>query len=696
LKTKPVALALAISAAFDCAQAQSVQTLDPVVVTASRVESLLNPATDNVRSITRQQLEDFGIASVAEAMARLGGATVRGTSLGQLGLNATVDLGGFGVTAPGNTLVLLDGVRLNPIDSAEVPWDLIPFAQVSRIEVMDGAAGVQFGAGVSGGVINIVTKPSVTATNDLSVSVGSFGTVNTAVSVGSASSGLLRFNANHSDGWRTNSQAESASLSFEKRLLLGHGVTDFRAFATQSDVALPGGVVGLVGSGDLKAAKFNNVDSKNLGSSFGVTSNSLVSLGSHTDFGLTAGFVNRSSEFRQPYNDSALSVDRVNKYIGGPAQTWLATSELTVNPSLKFSWLDGSDTTIGLDLSSAAQDGHNRYGSDAQWVILNAGWYYNNVVSDITDAKVLNGSIYVSHLSKMTSKDTLRMGLRRQVQKVDLWDLNKSTTTATSNASGFAGANAFDIVYGRQLSFTQSAYLKVARSFRFANTDEFWGTDNSGNRIFSGILMPQVSKGVEGGWSYSDTKSKIKASVSQSSTSREIRYNPSTYTNSNLADDIRRRHVSLDMTRAITERGILHAGYRYLEAQYDAGTYAGKSIGMVPRHQGSVGLTFRASEKNTLSVLASYTGTQTYDASPSASASDRKMPAYSVLDLSMRHQFDRGITMTVTVKNALDKRYSTYGGYGYVIQSDYAVGASSYYHYPSDPRSVYLSLTSRF
>jgi iron complex outermembrane receptor protein len=696
LKTKPVGLALAISAAFGCAQAQSVQTLDPVVVTASRVEELLDPATDNVRSITRQQLEDFGITSVAEAMARLGGATVRGTSLGQLGLNATVDLGGFGVTAPGNTLVLLDGVRLNPIDSAEVPWDLIPFAQVSRIEVMDGAAGVQFGAGASGGVINIVTKPSSMATNDLSVSMGSFGTVNTAISLGSASYGLLRFNANHSDGWRTNSQAEAASISFERRLLLKSGVVDLRAFATQSDVALPGGVVGLVGSGDRNAAKFNNVDSKNLGSSFGVTSNSLVSLGSHTDFGLTAGFVNRSSEFRQPYNDSALSVDRVNKYIGGPAQTWLATSELTVNPSLKFSWPEGSNTTIGLDLSSAAQDGHNRYGSDAQWVILNAGWYYNNVVSDITDAKVLNGSAYVSHLSKITSKDTLRMGLRRQIQKVDLWDLNKSTTTATSTASGVAAENALDIVYGHQLSPAQSTYLKVARSFRFANTDEFWGTDNSGNRIFSGILLPQVSRGIEAGWAYSDTKSKMKVSVSQSSTSREIRYNPSTYTNSNLADDIRRRQVTLGIERAITKRGTLHGYYRYLEAQYEEGIYSGKSIGMVPRHQGSVGLTYKPSEKDTLGMLVSHTGTQTYDASPSTSASDTKMPAYTLVDLSVRHQFDSGITLTMIVKNLLDKRYSTYGGYGYVIQSDYAVGASSYYHYPSDPRSLYLSLAVRF
>src|SRR5262249_23974028 len=74
----------------------------------------------------------------------------------------TVDLRGFGATATSNTLVLVNGRRLNDIDLAGVDFSAIPRNSIERIEITRGNSGaVLYGDGAVGGVINIVTKNGV-------------------------------------------------------------------------------------------------------------------------------------------------------------------------------------------------------------------------------------------------------------------------------------------------------------------------------------------------------------------------------------------------------------------------------------------------------------------------------------------------------------------------------------------------------
>ena len=77
-----------------------------------------------------------------------------------MGIDATIDLRGFGDTANSNTLILLDGQRLNPIDSGSISWSTIPLANIERIEIIRGAGTVLYGDRATGGVINIITDKS--------------------------------------------------------------------------------------------------------------------------------------------------------------------------------------------------------------------------------------------------------------------------------------------------------------------------------------------------------------------------------------------------------------------------------------------------------------------------------------------------------------------------------------------------------
>src|SRR5262249_5756351 len=75
------------------------------------------------------------------------------------GVKTSVDLRGFGAFATANTLILINGRRLNDIDMAQVDLSTIPLTSIERIEITRGNSGaVLYGDNAIGGVINIVTN----------------------------------------------------------------------------------------------------------------------------------------------------------------------------------------------------------------------------------------------------------------------------------------------------------------------------------------------------------------------------------------------------------------------------------------------------------------------------------------------------------------------------------------------------------
>jgi outer membrane receptor protein involved in Fe transport len=85
---------------------------------------------------------------------------------------------------------------------------------------------------------------------------------------------------------------------------------------------------------------------------------------------------------------------------------------------------------------------------------------------------------------------------------------------------------------------------------------------------------------------------------------------------------------------------------------------------------------------------------QNYDASPGTVSTLEQMPAYTTVDLFWARNSGK-LETKVTIKNLMGSTYSTYGGYGFVSTPG-GNGMNSYYYYPSDPRSLYVSMTYRF
>jgi iron complex outermembrane recepter protein len=147
--------------------------LSEVVVTGTRSTEEIRKIPANITVITADDIRNTNAKTAADLLRREEGVVVRDL-LGN-GKTAQVDLRGFGETAASNTLVLVDGRRVNEIDLSGTDWAQIPVEQIERIEVLRGSGSVLYGDNAVGGVINIITKsPSQRPTAGGGLTLGSY------------------------------------------------------------------------------------------------------------------------------------------------------------------------------------------------------------------------------------------------------------------------------------------------------------------------------------------------------------------------------------------------------------------------------------------------------------------------------------------------------------------------------------------
>ena len=129
--------------------------LDSMVVTASRLGDISTlPASISI--ITADDIKRSPANTLPELLSEHVGVSTN--SLFSHGSSATVGLRSFGETATQNTLILLDGRRLNDIDLSSINYAAIAIDNIERIEITRGSGGVLYRDGATTGTINIITK----------------------------------------------------------------------------------------------------------------------------------------------------------------------------------------------------------------------------------------------------------------------------------------------------------------------------------------------------------------------------------------------------------------------------------------------------------------------------------------------------------------------------------------------------------
>ena len=147
-------------------------TLDEIVVTATRLEQPLKQSLSSTTLITAQDIRNSQAPDVPTILRNVAGVEL--SQNGGLGKTAGLFLRGTDST---HVLVLLDGVRINSATTGMTAIDQLMLDQVERIEVVRGNVSSLYGSEAIGGVVQIFTKRGHGApAANVSASMGSQGT----------------------------------------------------------------------------------------------------------------------------------------------------------------------------------------------------------------------------------------------------------------------------------------------------------------------------------------------------------------------------------------------------------------------------------------------------------------------------------------------------------------------------------------
>ena len=157
-------------------------TGDTLIVTATRTEIPLHDAIVPVTVITREDIEMSLATDLAELLRFEAGIDIGRN--GGPGQSTSIFLRG---TESNHTLVLIDGVRINPGTLGGAAIQHIAPEIIERVEIVKGARSALFGTDAIGGVINIITRRANDAYLESSLGAGSFDTRSGYVSGGNHS-----------------------------------------------------------------------------------------------------------------------------------------------------------------------------------------------------------------------------------------------------------------------------------------------------------------------------------------------------------------------------------------------------------------------------------------------------------------------------------------------------------------------------
>ncbi len=133
--------------------ASDVQTLDPVVVSATKTPVPLRQVTSAVEVVTEEDLQQRQVKTLLEAFRLTQGTAV--LQNGGPGGIANVRMRG-GTSS--QTLVLIDGAIVNSATLGSFNFAHLTTDNIEKIEIVRGAQSTLWGADAMGGVINITTK----------------------------------------------------------------------------------------------------------------------------------------------------------------------------------------------------------------------------------------------------------------------------------------------------------------------------------------------------------------------------------------------------------------------------------------------------------------------------------------------------------------------------------------------------------
>ncbi|MCC6776638.1 MAG: TonB-dependent receptor [Hyphomicrobiales bacterium] len=635
--------------------------------------------------LTSTDIERNPGQTVQDLLSREPGIQVRSLYGGVNGTQSSVDMRGFGANATSNTLILINGRRLNDVDLAGIDLSTLPRESIDHIEITRGNSGaVLYGDGAVGGVINIVTKTGTGLPRSARVS-GTFGAFRYAEGTAGASGSWGPWavsaygNAISSDGYRQNNQLQQQNAVGDIRYSGDQGGAYLNLSADKQHLGFPGG--------RLVTPSFSLVDSDPRGATtpydygdkqgVNVTAGVTRILAPGTELIVDGGVRQKKQQagFFSPFGPL------FDSYVDTSLTTYSLTPRIISNHA--FGDIPGKLVT-GIDVYQSI------YGSDRD---LHRG----DPPYHRYDLRQLTAAVYAMETMTVRPGTDVGAGIRVQQNRLtarDRLDPNApGALFAIPEGLPFDGAEtqqAWHLGVNHRINQELSVFARMARSFRVPNVDERVGVGPFGVPT-NFDLRTQTSRDYEAGVRAKIGKVEAQVSAYLMNLQNEIFFSPASFTNVNL-DPTRRYGVEAIGSWQATPLLMFKLGLAHTRAIFVEGPFAGNDIPLVARWTESIGVSWNIYRNYlVLDAAARLVGSRRMD-NDSANIQEL-IPANTLVDIRIGGTIEK-LSWALSVQNLFDVHYFDYA----ISRLDFitglpAVGFYSAYPLPGRTFMVKLGMT---
>ncbi len=640
MKLSRLALAIALTPGLALAadESSSSAQLPPMVIT--RATNLKAPTPASVAVIDREQIEASASSDLLDVLRSQAGLQIRDT-MGD-GNRAAISLRGFGENAANNTLVLVDGRRLNQPTLASADLNSVPLANIERIEIIRGAGTVLYGDQAVGGVINIITRTPSSNEAYVEASRGSHdheafrGHLHQQLGGGFSlyASGETRSN----DNYRDHNNADYSNAFARLRYEHDNGHVFYEYQTVDDELLFPNA---------LSLAQ-RRQDRKQ--------SNSLAWNDSKSQVHRLA-LEQRLSEVWSAHLDYSHSdQDGVGSF--GPGSEFTQGTRIeTISPRLTARF----DSPLG---QAEWLLGHDHITSDYEYL---ASWGDTLAQQTLRDW-------YTQFSQDLGNGLNLVIGYR--VSEAD----DESTASSRAHRDR-EGSSSIGLSW--QANEQTRVFIRREDVLRWANVDEngFTSPDVT-------FLKPQTGESWESGVEWNDGIQQYRLTVYRLELEDELMYDPTApgpnsawgFDGANInLDKTLRKGILLEAERQLSADLSIGGQYSFTDSEYRDGSFKGNDVPWVSRHSASAHMSYEILPGLRSYVEAVYTGKRHY--SGDDANVQQKAGSYTLVNAALAYEY-RQFNTKLRINNLTGKRYDAF-----------ATAAS---RYPAPEEEVQLSVGYRF
>ncbi len=621
----------------------------PVVVSATRSMQSSVPTAAAISIIDRAEIEASGARHIAEVLRGRGGLQMR-DFYGD-GSRAVVSMRGFGENAAANTLILVDGRRLNNSDLGAPDLNSVALKDVERIEIIQGSAGVLYGDQAVGGVINIITRLPRDFAADVAVASGSYNAREVSGSVADRNTNGLayRLSANtlSSDNYRDNNQQEYSNLF--GRLDYQHqanGSVFLEYQAVDENLNLPGAIFADQVDTDRTQTRYPN-DYTNSRTYVARTG---LQQALQDNWQLEAELTDMRSDGDGILTDSPFTQERHH--------TGLTPRLIGAIPMTSGDML----LTVGADLDRTDYSLDSPFGT--------------------TDNLQHMYSLYTQGVIPIHERFSATIGARQAKVENDLTD-------SFSYPDGIE-LDDTEFVSSAGLSFTANSdwrlFVRRDEVLRFPKADEYTNTDAQIT-----LLQTQTGESYELGSEWQHNNHSARTVLYRLNLDNEIDYDPSASFgfggNTNL-DPTQRNGLIVDGHLQATDALRIGGAYSYVDAKFDSGQFSGNRIPFVAENTLSLNADYQLNAAWQLFGEALYISDRVPQGDYANSLD--MLPGYTVYNAAVHYNI-RTWTFGLRINNLTDKRYSDVAVSAYNPWPTEVTG-----YYPAPERNARLTAEYHF